>query len=215
MKRLPVIPTLIVAAAVATMIALGIWQLGRAEQKDALRTRYEQNMTLPPMALPTMGALDETLLYRRATAFCLEVVGWRPSGGRAVSGRTGTRHIAECRTGAEGPGFLVDAGVSADPHARPIWRGGEVTGRIVRQAAEAGFLDRLLGKAPPPRPMIVAEQAAPGLESTAPPDADSFTNNSFVYAIQWFSFAGIAALIYALALRRRNRRDIAPPPATP
>ena len=31
MRRLPLIPTLVVAAAVATMIWLGIWQLQRAE----------------------------------------------------------------------------------------------------------------------------------------------------------------------------------------
>ena len=218
MRKLPIIPTIIVAAAVAAMIALGFWQLRRADEKEALRARYEQNMTLPAMALPTMGGLDEGLLYRRVTAFCLEVVGWQPSGGRSVTGRTGTRHIAQCRSGgAEGPGFAVDAGVSADPNARPSWRGGEVTGRLVRQAGDAGFLDRLLGKAPPPRPMIVAERAAPGLEPTAPPEADSFTNNSFVYAIQWFFFAAAAAVIYWLALRRRAAKpgDIAPPPAAP
>jgi cytochrome oxidase assembly protein ShyY1 len=31
--RWPLIPTLLVAAAVATMIALGIWQLRRADEK--------------------------------------------------------------------------------------------------------------------------------------------------------------------------------------
>lgn len=213
MMRFPVIPTVIVAAAVATMIGLGIWQLGRAGEKDALRARYEQNETLPPIALPTMGALDETLLFRRASAFCLEVVGWRVAGGRSTSRRVGTRHIADCRTGAEGPGFAVDVGVSADPRAQSTWRGGAVIGRIAPRPSDASFFDRLTGNVPPPRPMIVAEQAAPGLEPTAPPDAESFTNNSLAYAFQWFFFALAAAVIYVLALRRRQK--VAPPPATP
>ena len=40
-RRVPVLATLIVAAAIATMIALGVWQLRRAEWKDALIARYQ------------------------------------------------------------------------------------------------------------------------------------------------------------------------------
>ena len=36
MRRLPILPTIIVAAAVAVMIGLGIWQLQRAEWKNRL-----------------------------------------------------------------------------------------------------------------------------------------------------------------------------------
>ncbi len=204
--RFPLIPTIFVAAAVATMIALGIWQLGRAEEKDALAARYAANRNLPAIALPTMGAADESLLYRRATAFCLEPTAWRRAGGKAASGKTGTRFIASCRTGAEGPGFAVDMGVSANPRFDPQWRGGEVTGVVIEAPSDAGFLDRLLGKAPPPRPMIVAAQAAPGLEPTAPPQPPP-ENSSRWYAGQWFFFAFTAALIYILALRRRGRRE--------
>jgi cytochrome oxidase assembly protein ShyY1 len=77
MKRFPLIPTILVAAAVATMIALGFWQLRRAGEKDALAERYLANRALPAMALQTAGPVDESQLYRRASAFCLEVVEWR------------------------------------------------------------------------------------------------------------------------------------------
>ena len=50
--RFPLLPTLLVAAAVATMIALGLWQLRRADEKEALQARYERNLALPPIALP-------------------------------------------------------------------------------------------------------------------------------------------------------------------
>ena len=39
-RRLPVIPTLLVLVAVGIMIRLGFWQLDRLEQKEALLARY-------------------------------------------------------------------------------------------------------------------------------------------------------------------------------
>lgn len=204
--RFPVIPTILVAAAVVTMIALGIWQLGRADEKKELQRQYERNASLPPMALPPGAIADEGLLYRRATAFCLEVTNWRTAGGKAASGRGGTRFMAECRTGAEGPGFVAEMGVSSDPKARSAWKGGEVTGRIVAEPRSGGLFERLAGKSPPPRPMIVAERPAPGLQASAPPVAEA-PNNSLAYAFQWFFFAAAAAGIYLLALRRRGRHS--------
>lgn len=212
--RFPLIPTILVAAAVATMIALGFWQLRRADEKEALQRRYERNSGLAAMALPRGAVADESLLYRRATAFCLEVTSWRTTGGKAASGRGGTRFIAECRTGAEGPGFVADMGVSSDPKAKPAWNGGEVTGRIVAEPRSGSLLERLTGKSPPARPMIVAAKPAPGLEASAAPAAEA-SNNSLAYAFQWFFFAAAAAAIYLLALRRRAQGPPPVPPATP
>jgi len=207
--RFPLLPTILVAAAVATMIALGIWQLGRAGEKAALQRQYERNLALPPMALPPAAAVDGSLLYRRAAAFCLEVTNWRTTGGKSASGRGGTRFIADCRTGAEGPGFAADMGVSPDPKASPVWKGGEVAGRVVAEPRSGGLIERLTGKSPPPRPMIVSERPAPGLQASAPPTAAG-SNNSLAYAFQWFFFAAAAAAIYVLALRKR--RSVTPSP---
>jgi cytochrome oxidase assembly protein ShyY1 len=209
MMRFPLLPTLLVAAAVATMIALGIWQLGRAEEKDALAARYAENRGLPPIALPLMGPADESLLYRRATAFCLQPTEWRRSGGKSASGKTGTRFIAACRTGAEGPGFAADMGVSTNPRFEPKWPGGEVTGVVIAAPTDAGIFQRLTGKAPPPRPMIVSASPAPGLEASAPP-LPAAENSSRWYAGQWFFFAAVAAIIYLLALRRRRTPEVLP-----
>jgi cytochrome oxidase assembly protein ShyY1 len=212
MIRFPIIPTFLVATAVATMIALGFWQLRRADEKQAIQRHYERNLALPPMALPPGAVVDETLLYRRAAAFCLDVTNWRTTGGKAASGQGGTRFMAECRTGAEGPGFVADMGVSADPKAKPGWKGGEVAGRIVAEPRSGGLFERLAGKSPPPRPMIVSEQAAPGLLASAPPEADA-PNNSLAYAFQWFFFAAAAAAIYILALRKRAKGASPLPPS--
>jgi cytochrome oxidase assembly protein ShyY1 len=188
------------------MVALGVWQLRRSEEKEAIKAQIARNADLPPMAMPAAAAVDQSLLYRRATAFCLEVTAWRKTGGRSASGEGGTRFIAECRTGAEGPGFAADMGVSQDPKAVPVWKGGEVTGRIVAEPSPAGLWARITRRAPPARPMIVSSEPAPGLEASRQPSPDGFVNNSFGYAFQWFFFAAAALVIYLLALRRRQER---------
>lgn len=189
MKRLPLIPTLIVALAVATMIGLGVWQLQRAEWKGELLARYEVARGLSPIAWPAVPDPASPPLFRRSSAFCLEVVDWRAVSGRNLQGEPGWSHIASCRTGGgEGPGFQAVMGWSNDPQA-PAWRGGPVEGVI---APDSRHVIRL-----------VATEAAPGLVPSAPPSPDDIPNNHMAYAVQWFLFAGIAALIYGLALRRR------------
>ncbi|MBV8686182.1 MAG: SURF1 family protein [Alphaproteobacteria bacterium] len=205
--KLPFVPTLLVALAAVAMVRLGLWQLHRADEKAALQARYAENSKLPPMALPAVAAADAKLLYRRATAYCLDVTEWRRTGGRSAAGEGGTRFIASCRTGAEGPGFAADMGVSPDPKAMPDWKGGEVSGTIVAEPSRAGLVERLTGRAPPPRPMIVSLRPAPGLKASAQPSGE-IANNSFAYAIQWFFFAATAVIVYLLALRRRRKREL-------
>ena len=47
-KRVPVIPTILVFAAVALMIGLGVWQLQRAKWKEGLLKQYAEAEKLPP-----------------------------------------------------------------------------------------------------------------------------------------------------------------------
>jgi surfeit locus 1 family protein len=56
---------------------------------------------------------------------------------------------------------------------------------------------------------LVAATPGPGLTASAPPSPDTIPNNHFSYAIQWFLFAGIAVVIYVLALRGRWRKAAA------
>lgn len=190
-RRLPLVPTLIVAAAVATMIALGFWQLRRADEKEALLARYQAAEGLPPVAFPTIPISEEDLpLFRRASAHCLQVVGRRTAAGQNRLGETGFLHIAECRSGAEGPGIAVEIGWSKDPNAGAGWRGGKVSGMIAPDRNS--------------RMRLVSETGLGGLAPSAEPSATTMPNNHLSYAIQWFLFAGIAVLIYALALRKRE-----------
>src|SRR5690606_36317169 len=58
-KRLPLLPTLLVAFAAAAMVALGVWQLHRKTWKEHLLARYAANETLPPIAFPPTSFGDE------------------------------------------------------------------------------------------------------------------------------------------------------------
>lgn len=205
MPRLPVIPTLIVAALVAVMIGLGFWQLDRRAEKNAAIAMAAANPGRPPIAFPALPPVPPEILFRPSSIVCLRVVGWRVVAGRAADGTVGYRHIAQCATGAEGPGALVALGVGQRPDERVKWTGGRVEGWLSEEPDHRALITRLGGKAPPLRPMLVARAAPAGLKPVAPPGAADVPNNHLAYAVQWFLFAGIAAAIYILALRRRAR----------
>lgn len=203
----PIVATVVVAICVAIMIGLGVWQLGRAAEKDALVERYQANLRLPATAYPLSNPADHSYLYRTVSAHCLRVVEWRELAGRTDDGRSGWRHIATCATGAEGPGFLVDLGVSENTLAKVDWTGGPVRGRATLEPDEHSALGRMLGNVAPLRLMIVAESPAPGLTASAKPDPSAVPANHRSYAVQWFLFAAVASLIFLLAVRQRRAKS--------
>ena len=190
-RKLPLIPTIVVALAAAVMTGLGVWQLQRAEWKDSLLAQYRAAQELPPIAFPRAALTKEPPLFRFATAVCLRPVGHQAVAGRNRSGETGYVHIVDCATGAEGPGLAVAVGWSRDPNARFQWAGGPVSGIIAP--------DKRM------RMRLVAASSPPGLAPAAPPAVEDIPNNHRFYAFQWFAFALIALVIYALALRRKWR----------
>ncbi len=186
--RLPVLPTILVLAAVAVMAGLGVWQVQRAEWKEGLLARYASADRLPEMAWPAMAASEDALpLFRRATGHCLRPAGTKAVAGRNRRGESGYVFLADCVTGAEGPGMRVELGWSRDPKAAFRWSGGEVEGIIAP--------DKEM------RMRLVADRAPAGLLPSARPSLDSISNNHRFYAVQWFAFAAIALVIYGLALR--------------
>jgi surfeit locus 1 family protein len=209
MRRLPLVPTLIVLIAAALMVRLGLWQLDRARWKEALLARYTAAQGQRPIAYPLVPR-GQDLLFRRAEAFCLQPVSWRVEPGRSRAGQSGWRHIAACRTGAEGPGVSVDAGWSSDYTVKPVWPGGKVAGVVAPLPEHRSVLAMLVRHGPPEGVMLVAADPAPGLQPSAPPSLEDVPNNHRAYAVQWFIFAGLALLIYALALWRRLKGDKAP-----
>jgi len=213
MKRpIPIVPTIIVLLAALLMIRLGVWQLHRLHEKEALLVRYAANQAKPPLPFAALFPITDEALYRRTSVLCLDVTRWQAAAGRAVNGNSGWRHIAACRTGAEGPGVLVDMGISADSRP-PAWKGGAVSGRLTWAPGSEPLLMRMFATPTPPTPMIVSDTSAPGLTPTAPPNPADIPNNHFSYAVQWFLFAAVALIIYGIALWQRARKVALTPPS--
>jgi surfeit locus 1 family protein len=193
MTRVPVVATLFVVAAIAAMIALGVWQLAdRLPRKEAFLAQLAANPARPSIAFPR--AADDTLLFRRATATCRAPVALR----RAGAGARGFRVIATCADGMQ-----VQLGTTRDPVGAVAWGGGAVAGYVSHapdaRPLIAGLFDRTPGAL-----MLVAEAPPAGLARNTPPDLSSVPNNHLAYGVQWFLFAAVAAVIYVLALRRRR-----------
>lgn len=184
MRRIPILATLIVFAAVGLMIAMGIWQLDRLHQKEALLARYAAARNDPALVEWTSAGVDEGLLYRRAHLTCA-AIGTRSSmAGRNAAGQSGVAQTAQCTLPGGGRALVV-MGWSLQPNAG-AWQGGEVTGVIA------------------PGPRLVAVPAVGGLGENAIPDPVELPNNHLSYAGQWFFFAGTALVIYFLAMRKRK-----------
>lgn len=205
-RRWPLIPTIFVLCAVAVMVALGVWQLQRKTEKEALIALYERNRAMSALVTyPELPPVPDATLFRKSSVVCLEVVRWDQRGGTDRTGKSGIRMVADCRTGAEGPGVLVDVGI-ADDFTPPKWTGGTVQGTIVPGPEQPTLVDRLTGRAAPARAMLVADAPVAGLRASAVPSGADVPNNHLAYAVQWFIFAAAALIIYALAVRRRLQR---------
>ena len=190
LRRLPVIPTVIVLAAVAVMLRLGFWQIERMHEKEALLARYEAARSLSSdVPYPREPAEREAALYRHSSLTCTGEVTSVPRAGRSLSGESGWAHTAPC-TRRDGGSAEVVLGWSRDP-APVRWTGEDVYGFI----APGGTLGTRLVVHPP----------RAGLQANAVPDPRNIPNNHWSYAVQWFLFAGIALVIYALAVRGRLR----------
>lgn len=186
MRRLPVIPTIFVLAAVAVMVALGLWQIQRANWKHELLARYaDAAQDDTPVAWPVSADQFEANYYRRSTFTCAEITSRDAIAGRNSEGAAGWVQIANCRT-AEGNEAAVQMGWTQNP--QPVrWEGGKVTGRITRYGEGV---------------RLVADPPVAGLRANAAPDPRDLPDNHMAYAFQWFFFAITALVIYGLALRR-------------
>jgi surfeit locus 1 family protein len=189
-RRWPLLPTLIVAAAVVTMIALGFWQLRRVEEKAALIARYHQAQAMnSDVPWPRTPQGIKQSLFRWSGFECARVVAMRSTSARSIKGQGGLAWIARCAVAGGGEAEVALGW--APPPREYTWAGGEAVGTIGPGGEFGGIL--------------YASMQPPGLQPLAPPDPEDLPNNHLAYAGQWFFFALTAAVIYVLALRRRQR----------
>ncbi|WP_296679088.1 SURF1 family protein [Novosphingobium sp.] len=189
LRRIPIVPTLLVMIAAGIMIRLGFWQLDRLEQKAALAALFSRNQAMSSEApLPADKTAREKVWFRHTTFTCLANNETRPMAGHNLKGETGWAQWGQCLTPDGKPVAEVNVGWSISPAAVPF-TGGTVGGTIAP--------DGPLGA------RVVAGQPLPGLQPSAPPDPGAIPNNHLSYAVQWFLFAATALIIYGLALRKR------------
>lgn len=190
MRRIPIIPTIIVAAAVVTMIALGFWQLDRMGQKEALLAHYARTRTMSSsVPFPQGEGAVAKALYRHSEIDCTRVLSRRSVPGIAFDGRTGLAQMVRCAL-PDGREADVALGFSVDP-APAKWDGGKVIGFLAPDGKEA---------------KLIAAPPQAGLGPLKQPDPSAIPNNHLAYAVQWFLFALTALVIYGFALRKRWRQ---------
>ncbi len=190
-RDIPIIPTIIVAAAMAIMVMLGFWQLGRVEEKEQQISLYQAALSDGELrAFPgdNGGAFSEADLFHPTAFDCTQVLAREAISGRSASGQGGFAQIARCETG-RGPAD-VKLGWSASP-TFPEWDGGVVEGLITPGGRDGARVQ-------------LATPVA-GLEPLAVPDPKDLPNNHLAYAGQWFFFALTALVIYFFALRSRAK----------
>lgn len=193
-RRIPLVPTLIVLIAVAIMIRLGLWQLDRMHQKEAMLAQYESaahSSRLTDFAHDLL--VDRPGNYTRARLECVSGGADGLIAGRNATGQSGWAHQFACAfpTRTKGTSHAdVVIGWSANPE--PVkWTGGSVTGTLVPSRG--------------PGYRLIADPPLAGLQPSARHVPADLPNNHLSYAVQWFAFAAVALVIYALALRKRSR----------
>lgn len=203
-RRIPIIATLVVIAAAATMVALGFWQIGRAQEKAGMIARYEAALDDRQPASGSPNAPENA--FRRIETYCAGDTMSQPVAGRARNGANGWSHVVLCEIGGpdpdrsledQAPDFVIETGrvmlgwsLSPDPIE---WRGGAITGTIVPNRDGGGT--------------IVADPPLAGLEPLAQPNPSDLPNNHLAYAVQWFLFSITALVIYGLALKSRKPKQ--------
>lgn len=195
-KRLPLLPTLVVLAAVLVMVRLGFWQIDRMHQKDAMLANFEAALAQPPAGFDMNRdqLIDYPEAYAPVRVVCDAGGADQPKAGRNADGTSGWVHVFSCSyrapSGRSGK-VNVTGGWSSAP-APVQWAGGAITGIVVPESMS----DRQQWH-------ILADPPLAGLQPNARPDPNEIPNNHWSYAIQWFLFAGVALVIYGLALRKR------------
>ena len=187
--RVPLIPTILVVAAIALMIALGFWQLDRRDEKEAMIAAYRAvPANAPAVAYPRRQSEIAPALYRRSSVVCERVLSTRSTAQRDRRGNSGLAQVARCALAGGGTTEIV-LGFTSRP--QPVdWEGGAIAGTV----APAGDGVKL-----------VADPPAFSLAPLPKPDPGELPNNHLAYAGQWFFFALTALVIYSLALRRRRK----------
>ena len=222
--RLRWVPTLLLAVPVPLFVALGLWQLDRAEQKREQARLVDERTRMPAMDLGASVADPQRLRFRKLSATgVFDADGQVLIENRRMGGRNGFHVITPLRIEGSDMRVLVNRGwipASADGSASPAPApAGQVTvtgeshlpsppALVLHEGPDAakGWGDRwpyltveLYAAAAgyPVQPVVILQ---------SPDDGEGFVRSwprempkegmHIGYAIQWFAFALIALLLW-------------------
>jgi len=223
------LPTLAAIAAITVCIAAGTWQRERFHAKEALRARFEAAARAEPVDLASLAAADWTTLRYMPVVATGEFVASRQIliDNRVHAGRAGYDVVAPLLL-ANGRMVLVDRGWTAQlpsrsqlPDVPPPTGVVSIRGRIAlpsayvelrrepptgsvwqnldpdRYAAATGL--RVL-------PVVIEAVAAPAASDGLIrewPLPDFGAERHWIYMVQWYTFAALAAALWIWFSRRR------------
>ena len=176
-----------------------------SQWKQALIADLKAAQSLPPLEpgdyLRAMNG-EASVQYRRAELPCSpgKVLPYDLKGGSSAGGVSGYLVLVSCRPNNRPPDIVAVAGWTRRPDAAsvPI---------AVDTVFRGTIIEHPYGKAEGrPQFMLIAENPVPPLAKPRLPEPGDLPDNHFSYALQWFSFAVVLAVIYAIWLRRRLRR---------
>lgn len=212
--RIPLLPTIMVVLAVPVLIALGFWQLDRLEWKEDILGELAERPALPRIDLDEPGAAPDN--FRRAAITCRAIGRPQPVSGRSPDGRTGYSFRIPCQSTISDAAVLLDIGWAPRPDA--------VETTVLRGRYEGLLIDRLreVGSGADRFVLIAARPPLPQLQPSAIPTVGEIPNSHMSYAVQWFGFAGVLIVIYALYVVQWRKakapgpgRTSPPPKASP
>ncbi len=195
-----IVPTVMTLAMLPVLVWLGFWQLERAAWKEQLLDHIRHNPKLPVAEITSIKTVQPAWEYRRASVSCTiqsQIVDMASTGG-FTSGRV---PYQLCTLSSGDTIAIKLPPITVDP-LEPV------TGTL-RFWQEPSWQRKLAGNPP----LTWADFKRPSLArfyldtSGSVPNADDIANNHLLYAVQWFCFAGILSVIYALFVRMMWRSE--------
>lgn len=223
-------PTLFTIPAILVLLGLGTWQVQRLAWKNDIVARIQERLGQPPVPLPAAPDAD-ALEYRRVTvtgAFLHDREAHLIAA--SINGNAGYHVIVPLRR-ADGGHVLVNRGwAPQDRKAAETRRDGQVAGEravtgVVRKPWRQGWFvpDNDPGRnvwfygdaAGMARVMGVPDAPALFVDADATPNPGGFPiggqtrvdipNNHLSYAVTWYGFAIVLAVVYLFWHRREGR----------
>ena len=229
------LPGLIVLAALAILLGLGLWQLERLEWKENLIATLEQRVGAPPIPLPPPQAwpqlAQETSEFRRVTVeveFLARPLSYAYTAGSALRPDLKTPGFFVFAPARLASGEVVVVNVGYVPDRSHSWRGGktEITGYLRWPEAPRWFvfetdaegsiwyvrdhraMAKRLGWGDNVAPFYIDQEAPapPGGLPRPGPLTVKLRNDHLGYAITWFGLAAVLLGVFGFWAVSRERR---------